>query len=70
MKLFKKLCINFKPTFGFGPKTHWIDNDVKLKNPWPGKNFNQNKSMQEASTQDSKQELGTHKAIIIIILTL
>jgi hypothetical protein len=40
-----------------------------LENPWPGKNFNK-KSMQEANTQDSKQELGTHKAVIIIILTL
>jgi hypothetical protein len=32
MKLFKKLCINLSLFILFGPKTHWIDNDVKLKN--------------------------------------
>jgi hypothetical protein len=32
MKLFKKLCIKWSLYLFFGPKTHWIDNDVKLKN--------------------------------------
>jgi hypothetical protein len=50
----QEIVHELKPTFVFGPKTHWIDNDVKLENLGLARTSTQNQCKKLAHKIQSK----------------